>query len=583
MGESKTENGAPASLEEVQGGWNELSFRVRQLEAEKCGLEQESKSLRFLIERVIEHRQKSHSELVLLLTTLVSKLPLNDVGVIVSKLVEHNTNVNQMLAALGKGVTDTASLPQPVILKNLEQSKRDLAAAIKPSVEELLRLDPPFEKSCFQSLVEKPELFFSPPVVRANRCFIKGQVARERIVREFGEPALIFFNDMSTDPKLNPNPKTEEIVLSFKNDFEALFQQNPSVGGEKRQELMALYQRVQQSKSQSEAARAQRNAFNRLSFFVELLHFYENQGTEAPDVLFAQRLPALVEQLVLSGGQDKLDQKLIEQAEGLIAMVVIPDHRLMIINNVGKTGGIAKTLKYVLRLRMESVPDFDQVSAEFIKHLLPADQKLPATETIAGLLQMLKPDRQKMIVKSIMFYDRIRRTDAEALARAVGGVLGLKGLDEEIKAAKAVPPDVERQMVWSKIKDMINQRNDPATIANAIRDRLHAKYDSDEMKQSWVTLTEADPISLIRVFCQLPYRGDGKTDPIAQTVMETYVTRLMHEKYAGVYSKIVSSLRNMFKAKADSPTLMNFIALVRWVNADAANKLQADIGMAVPA
>src|SRR5215471_16596612 len=110
-----TENGASqaASLEEVRDGWHGLASRVGQLEAEKSALEQENKSLRFLLERVIEHRQKSHSELVLLLTGLVSKLPLNDVGVIVAKLVEHNTNVNQMLAALGKGVTSDSALPQP--------------------------------------------------------------------------------------------------------------------------------------------------------------------------------------------------------------------------------------------------------------------------------------------------------------------------------------------------------------------------------------------------------------------------------------------------------------------------------------
>jgi hypothetical protein len=35
----------------------------------------------------------------------------------------------------------------------------------------------------------------------------------------------------------------------------------------------------------------------------------------------------------------------------------------------------------------------------------------------------------------------------------------------------------------------------------------------------------------------------------------------------------------MFKAKADSPTLLNFIALVKWVDPDAARKMSADIGM----
>jgi hypothetical protein len=57
----------------------------------------------------------------------------------------------------------------------------------------------------------------------------------------------------------------------------------------------------------------------------------------------------------------------------------------------------------------------------------------------------------------------------------------------------------------------------------------------------------------------------------------------MHEKYAASYSKIVNSLKNMHKAKPDSPTLLNFIALVKWVSPESANKLQADIGMAVHA
>ncbi|HYG36650.1 MAG TPA: hypothetical protein VEC99_17785, partial [Clostridia bacterium] len=131
--------------------------------------------------------------------------------------------------------------------------------------------------------------------------------------------------------------------------------------------------------------------------------------------------------------------------------------------------------------------------------------------------------------------------------------------------------------------DLISRRTEANAVANAIRDRLHAKYDADEIRQSWITLTEADPMSLIRIFCHLPYLPTGKTDPIARTVLETYVTRLTHEKYAATYKKVVNSLKNMFAAKPDSPTLLTFIALVRWVDAEAANKLSADIGMPVTA
>ena len=78
----------------------------------------------------------------------------------------------------------------------------------------------------------------------------------------------------------------------------------------------------------------------------------------------------------------------------------------------------------------------------------------------------------------------------------------------------------------------------------------------------------------------MPYRPDGKTDAIAQPVMETYVSRLTHEKYAATYTKVVNSLKNMFHAKPDSPTLLNFVALVRWVSPDAASRLCHDVGMA---
>src|SRR5205814_1984315 len=198
------------------------------------------------------------------------------------------------------------------------------------------------------------------------------------------------------------------------------------------------------------------------------------------DVIFAQRLPALVEQLVIGGPQDTLDEKLIVQAERLMAYVISPDHRLMIVNNVGKSGGLGRTLKYVLRLRGEKTADIDQVIQEFVKHLIPPGEKAPPAKSLAAVLRLIK--------------------------------------------------------------------------------------------QSWLTLTQAEPMSLIRIFCQLPYRADGKTDSIAPTVMESYVTRLTHEKYATTYNKVVNSLRNMFQAKPDSPTLLNFMALVKWVSTDAAGK-----------
>src|SRR5208283_4574887 len=134
---------------------------------------------------------------------------------------------------------------QPVILKVLEKTKADLAGFLKTTVEELIKLEAPFEAGLLQSLIEKPDNFHSPAFVRANRAFVKGQLPRERIVKEFGEEALVFFKDVTTDPKLNPRPKPEEIMLAFPNDFEKLLQQNPNAVAAKRNELVALHKKVQ--------------------------------------------------------------------------------------------------------------------------------------------------------------------------------------------------------------------------------------------------------------------------------------------------------------------------------------------------
>ncbi len=583
MVQSASASAAPLMpAEEIQKGWQDLRLRVEKLEAERSLLEQENKTLRQLLERSIEYRQKSHTELVLLLTGLVSRLPMNDVGVIVSRLVEHNTNVSQYLSALTKGTTDGVLAFQPAVLKSLEEAKRELAGALKPVVEELLKLETPLERGMLEALIPQPETFFSPQAARANRCFIKGQVPRERVLREFGPAALPLFNDLTTDPKLNPNPKPDEIVLCFRNDFEELLPQTAGLSPEQREGLQALYTRVQRSKAHTDQSRQQKLAFLKASFLIELLHYYENQNTEAPDVIFAQRLPAVVEQLLATGSHEKLEESFIVMIEGLLGFVMGLDHRHMIVNNLGKAGGHAKTLKYVLKLRAEKVLEPDVVGPEFVKHLLPSGQKPPTPAALADILRLINPLMQKLVVRYILTSDRLRKSDAEALAKATGEILGWKDLAEAAKAS-AVPPEIEQRLAWEKIKDMIARRNEATVVANAIRERLNTKYDADEIRQSWLVLTEADPISLIRIFCQIPYRPDGKTDAIARPVIETYATRLLHEKYAATYKKIVNSLKNMYVAKPDSHTLLNFLALVRWVDPSAANRICVDIGMPVPA
>ena len=577
MAENVNGTGPIAAVEEIQKSWHDLTLKVRQMDAELTMVEQENKVLRSLLERMVEHRQKSHAEMVSILTTLVTKLPINDIGVVVSRLVEHNAQVNEVCAALAKGKMDDNQL-QPVILKILEKTKSDLAAFLKATVAELIKLEAPFEAGLLQSLLEKPDKFHSPAFVRANRAFVKGQVPRERIIKEFGEPALIFFKDITTDPKHNPHPKPEEIMLAFQNDFETLLQQNPDAVSAKRNELAALHRKIQQSRAATESARAQKNAFLRLSFAGELLHYYQNQSTESPDVVFAQRLPPLVEQIVITGENDTLDEKLVRQAEDLLAFIIKPDHRNSVINNMGKAGGLARSLRFVLTFRAEKLTELDTATLDLIKHMISGG-KVPRTADFLPIMRLIPPDMQAVIIRAITATERLRREDAENFSKAIARELGLKDLEARLIARSIVSPEQERKMVWIGIEDLIASRATPGDIAAAIRNRLHARYDADEVKQSWLTLTGTDPMSFIRIFCLLPYLPDGQTDLTVRPLLESYVQRLLHEKYAAIYAKILTTLRNMFKARADGPALVNFLALVKWIDPEAEAKLAKDIGM----
>jgi hypothetical protein len=425
-----------------------------------------------------------------------------------------------------------------------------------------------------EALVTKPESFFTPATVRAGRSFVKGQVARDQIVKDFGEEALIFFKDLTTDAKFNPRPRPEQIMLGFKSDFEELLAQNPNVAAAKRSELLALHKKILQSR----ASRAQKTAFLKLSFILELLNYYQNQSTESPDVIFAQRLPPLVEQLVVTSETDALDEKLIQQAEELLAFILNADYRQAVVNNFGKAGGAARTLRFVLTFRSAIFTEHDPVTAEFVRHLI-GPEKNPKPETLVPVLRLVNADAQKTIVRAIANSDRLQREDAEALGKALIRELGLPEFPTATKSESGMASDKAQMSAWDIIKELIASRASPNEITEAIRKQLHARYDADEVKQSWLVLAESDPMSLVRVFCLLPYLPDGQTDPVARAVLESYANRLTHEKYAATYAKVVHALRNLFKVKADSPALVNFIALVKWVDPDSAAKLARDIGM----
>ena len=567
---------AMVSVEKIQRDWLNLTLQMAQAETERTALAADNKALRALLERVIEHRQKSHGELVNLLTTLVSKLPLNDIGVIVARLMEHNQHVTEACASLVKGRLEDNVL-QPALLKNLDRTKRELTEAFQPEVETLLKLDAPFEPGVLQSLLAKPDNFFTPAVARANRAFVKGQVPRERVVKEFGAEALVFFKDVTTDVKFNPRPKPEEIMLVFKPEFAELLAQQPNAGH--RKELEALHRQIRQNRENCEVSRAQKTAFVRLSFFLELLHYYENQATESPDVVFAQRLPPLIEQLVLTGEGDALDEKKLVAAEALLALIIGADHRKAVINNMGKAGGLARTLRYTLAFRAEKLTEMDPLTLECVKHLIPRNQP-PTPAALAAAVKLFNPHMQQSFIRAIAATDRLRKEDAEKLGKAVAAELGLKEMLDRWNEQSTLTPERERELAWNHIKDLIGTRATPNEIIATVRKRLHGRYDADEVKACWLVLTEADPMIFVRVFCLFPYLPDGQADPLARPILETFVTRLTHEKYAPVYAKTVHALKNLFKVKADSPALVNFIALVRWVDADAAGKISKDVGMA---
>jgi hypothetical protein len=478
-----------------------------------------------------------------------------------------------------KGKVDI-NVPQPTILKHLEEKRRNLKEAVKPVVEDMIRLDSPLERSILESLMEDPAAFFSPKVVRANRCFVKGQVLRERVVRDFGEAALTLFQDLTTDKRFNPRPKPDEIVLGFRDDFEPSLESDTGLKPEVKAALRSLYHKVQRTKGASAEALAQRQTFARLSFLMELLRFYDEQNTEPPDAVFAQRLPAAVEQLAVPDSQAPLDEEVVKRVEDLLFFILRPEHRHMVVNNLGKGGGAARTLKHVLHLRLNHSADLEHSLNEFVRHLIPAaPQPLPAAADLVRKIRLTPPDIQPLLVGSIMSSDRRLRSELTELGTALAKELGLKKLETTQKASTEIPPEMERRMAWDDVKDMIQKRQDAGSIATAVRHRLHTKYDVEEVKAAWLALTEADPVSFIRIFCQLPYLPGGKTDPMAHAVMQIFIGRLIHEKYAAFYQKVLTSLKNMHKVNPTSPTLTNFLAMVKWADAEAAEKINADLGV----
>ncbi|HEY5043187.1 MAG TPA: hypothetical protein VIK53_14430, partial [Verrucomicrobiae bacterium] len=220
----------------------------------------------------------------------------------------------------------------------------------------------------------------------------------------------------------------------------------------------------------------------------------------------------------------------------------------------------------------------DPATIDFAKHLVSL-QATPSVQAFAVVLRLLNADGQKAVIRAMLNSGRLRKEEAEPLAKAVAKQLGLPEAQITPKTETAALGKIELSG-WDAIRELIASRAAPGDITAAIRNRLHAKYDADEVKESWLVLAESDPMTFVRIFSLLPYLPDGQTDPIARAVLESYTSRLTHEKYASTYAKVIATLKNLFRVKADSPALVNFIALVKWVDPDSAEKITKDIGMA---
>ena len=72
---------------------------------------------------------------------------------------------------------DQDGLPQPQLLVQLDQVKRDLAAKVQPLVEELIRLEVPLENEMLRALIAQPESFFLPRVALTGKVVCPRQVA----------------------------------------------------------------------------------------------------------------------------------------------------------------------------------------------------------------------------------------------------------------------------------------------------------------------------------------------------------------------------------------------------------------------
>ena len=221
------------------------------------------------------------------------------------------------------------------------------------------------------------------------------------------------------------------------------------------------------------------------------------------------------------------------------------------VNNFGKGGGAARTLRFVLTFRSAIFTEHDPVTADFVRHLLGAQKNPRAGAASSPCCGWSIPRRKKSSSARSSIPTACAARTPRRWARSSIKQLGLPELPANAEGGFA--SDKTHMNAWDIIKELIASRASPNEITEAIRKQLHAKYDADEVKQSWLVLAESDPMSLVRVFCLLPYLPDGQTDPIARAVLESYANRLTHEKYAATYAKVIHGAAKHVQGQGRQP------------------------------
>jgi len=152
-----------------------------------------------------------------------------------------------------------------------------------------------------------------------------------------------------------------------------------------------------------------------VSLLLELLHYYENQNTEAPDAVFASGCRPH-RAVGAQRPQDKLDERLITQAEGLLAYVITPEHRQWWLTTWAKPAEPRRASIRHASARGKVLASDPDTSFAISSNTSSRPESAPA-RSLVPVLSLIPADMQLLVIVGIMDCDRIRKPEAEALAK----------------------------------------------------------------------------------------------------------------------------------------------------------------------